>query len=1368
MSTLDGKTIASTFKDLLQVSNNNVGVDETIRYIEDGEGTVTALAISTSMVELGGDLVPAQDVTFDIGSATHRFKDLYLSGNTIHLGDSTFSTSDLQALKDVQTIGVSNLPTFSEVATPAQGAKADSAIQPNDTRDLMPFSNMSQDIGSAANHWMHVYTHHLSAHGDVIVGGSIHGPATLTIDPAAVGDNTGKVVIAGDLQVDGETTTVNSTELKVSDKTITVGDGATDATQVDGAGVEVAGSGATITYTSDNDSWNTNKTLIAPTLQSENTVTEQLNVTGNAVVDQMDLTAIEQVKNDQAVAVFIYDTSKDSDGGAWRHRVTHTSWYNEPLNTSTRGGKREFPAVAVIVAEADRVTIYDGDEPELPMWMVFTQGGSTASTANLIGTTTASFTSVTMLNGLFLITENTWNAGLITANFISEEFIHYWQAPKKYNGNISQRNDSMGYLVGDNQVIVDGAGNDVTITVLPGAPLDPLTQLPVPTIAVATGGGLSLIRDTGEVFNHTILDRPYLKVDFDKQHDMWIDIGVLDSENQLSDWIGCLPVFSRDYNYVDGSEAYMNSFKTIMMDDYYSGAYNLKEPFNTHDLTSTRDGVAISTTQTGLMLANKEMARKVGTTGLNEGSASAVKSYITSTHNTGNLCGNIKHASMGDTTVQNLVASPMIDDTDLVVNPSFSDTDENDKVSDWIYKHGAGVEVNNSTVRITVSAAEDYAHLYQKVPVTAGRTYRFKVDFDHVGSTGLVILGKTGSTTSHNSLSGLYYREDLSSDKVVEHEFLAETDDVYIRIGVGTTTIGSYADFSEPVLYQVRGSNHVVNGDFSVEPGDTDGSGLPLSFAWETLNNATLTFQEAGTPDFDTPRGLIVTPDGVTANGGARQLIKGLIVGARYELTYTIDNKASEASSFIQVQGTPNHTSRTHSISNNNSQGTYTLQFVAGAEQHWLALMTGNTQTDKTCLWSDISIKSTDELIINGGFDQGGRNWSIVNATSGLSDTGQMRLTNTTTEFGYIIQDIETTPGSLYHYSVDFDKPESTATDYRIDIKSGSGEDALNYNTGLVDNSTYHGLFQAKGDTTQILLRVGSDEADKRVVLDNMSVKLAVDDLSYHENNLVISGAMKKQPVAPGAELTSYSGFDEYNYVYVPHNTQPDQLMNPGIGDFYVSCWVKASDWTPDRAGAWILKKIHTDRVGTDIGGWSLASSTAGDLRWQFYANGWKSGYGNRFDCIDFTPLETNTWIHITAMRHNGLMKLFKNGVLVATGDATGVDVSSNNTAPITTGGHSSSRKVEMSLVRFGLDAHSDEQVLKNYQQEKELFKPGAKCTLYGDTDVTTAIAVDDHFNVHVGTADGRSVFRDLTRIEHDEQSINNYIATGAEFTIQQ
>ena len=39
--------------------------------------------------------------------------------------------------------------------------------------------------------------------------------------------------------------------------------------------------------------------------------------------------------------------------------------------------------------------------------------------------------------------------------------------------------------------------NDIAMTVLPNAPVDDATGLPVPTIAVATDGGVSVIKDDG-------------------------------------------------------------------------------------------------------------------------------------------------------------------------------------------------------------------------------------------------------------------------------------------------------------------------------------------------------------------------------------------------------------------------------------------------------------------------------------------------------------------------------------------------------------------------------------------------------------------------------------------------------------------------------------------------------------------------------------------------------------------------------------------------------------------------------------------------------------------------------------------------------
>lgn len=74
--------------------------------------------------------------------------------------------------------------------------------------------------------------------GNLTVGGYVAGPATFTIDPAAVGDDTGTVVIAGNLTVNGTTTTVNSNTVEIGDAIITLNSDETGAPSQN-AGIEV-------------------------------------------------------------------------------------------------------------------------------------------------------------------------------------------------------------------------------------------------------------------------------------------------------------------------------------------------------------------------------------------------------------------------------------------------------------------------------------------------------------------------------------------------------------------------------------------------------------------------------------------------------------------------------------------------------------------------------------------------------------------------------------------------------------------------------------------------------------------------------------------------------------------------------------------------------------------------------------------------------------------------------------------------------------------------------------------------------------------------------------------------------------------------
>ena len=65
----------------------------------------------------------------------------------------------------------------------------------------------------------------------------------------------------------------------------------------------------------------------------------------HASIKDLDLKNLSQINSeisDTARDVFVYDTRKDSDGGAWRKRTQHTSWYNETLGTAIEELEESF------------------------------------------------------------------------------------------------------------------------------------------------------------------------------------------------------------------------------------------------------------------------------------------------------------------------------------------------------------------------------------------------------------------------------------------------------------------------------------------------------------------------------------------------------------------------------------------------------------------------------------------------------------------------------------------------------------------------------------------------------------------------------------------------------------------------------------------------------------------------------------------------------------------------------------------------------------------------------------------------------------------------------------------------------------------
>ena len=70
-------------------------------FVRNGGSIVTIANFNESAVDLtsiGSNLLPSTTTTFDIGSASKRWKDLYLAGNTINLAGATISSDGTGAI----------------------------------------------------------------------------------------------------------------------------------------------------------------------------------------------------------------------------------------------------------------------------------------------------------------------------------------------------------------------------------------------------------------------------------------------------------------------------------------------------------------------------------------------------------------------------------------------------------------------------------------------------------------------------------------------------------------------------------------------------------------------------------------------------------------------------------------------------------------------------------------------------------------------------------------------------------------------------------------------------------------------------------------------------------------------------------------------------------------------------------------------------------------------------------------------------------------------------------------------------------------------------------------------------------------------
>jgi hypothetical protein len=482
------------------------------------------------------------------------------------------------------------------------------------------------------------------------------------------------------------------------------------------------------------------------------------------------------------VKAIIDDCSRHTDGGAWRKQCQGKSWFTEALGgevwigqqasisaawaaanslpgavfqatatagpltsgkfyvatsatTATevfRGISRDYPDAVLWVAEASRVVGYDMTKPGYPMWMVFVDA------ANYMIRLQSTATCVAAFNGA-LFAGCTGGAGGSLVNFVTDSALRVSTASSRLNGGVGQRNSALtlGSVTGAN--IVNQTVNDVAITVLDTAPIDPATGLPVPTIAVATSGGVSVIKDDGTVVNDTYL----LSTSLEANSIKFVGLGYV--------WGSRVSTPGQYFYYLKRNVIPSSSTSSAPDAMYRSSASAVGSPaialIGSGLVTGIDRGAAATTTGLNLLRENPTTPSK------------GMVSYITNTYNTGWQVGDSRGAYLADSVAETVTASG-----ELVLTPDFA-TDTN-----WTKTGTASISGGVANI------PADNSGIYQSVATVVGRTYVYTATVVTANAFLVFYVGLNGTGTQ------MLDSGSVTTTGAKVYTFVAQSNTSFIRV----------------------------------------------------------------------------------------------------------------------------------------------------------------------------------------------------------------------------------------------------------------------------------------------------------------------------------------------------------------------------------------------------------------------------------------------------------------------------------------------------------------------------------------------------------------------------------------------------------
>jgi len=536
-------------------------------------------------------------------------------------------------------------------------------------------------------------------------------------------------------------------------------------------------------------------------------------------------------------SVFVYNTANDSDGGAWRHRTQHTSWYNEEPS-EFRGHRREFPSIAVIVTDTDEVAIYDGDDPNLSMWMRFKAfSGGGGMDPNYVLQYSGSTYRACALNGILVIGQGSGgdNWGNPIVNFISEEIERadpHTSEGGRWSGNIASRNGYNGNAAegfvdpGKGFVTANSRIRGLAMKVLPNAMTDPRTGLPIPTIAYAThGGGISVITANNDASAERKVND--ITASAGNSYDVcnyveFTETGHLifehDGSNGRSVFFIPVPTADRTSFTNDGAIA-----DKVVLKPYPA---TIDYPrFN--EMLSTNQGISYGIPMKGPDHALLSHSGKVTLVRPNyQFPIKGMTAYITKDYNTGWMYGGCRNVWLSST-------EETFDNTNHVTNGTFASNS-----TGWTGSN-VSLSIVSGALRVTQTVNGSWSGGSVKYQMAAnfvvGKTYSVSYKVRSGGTSGNYSQGfgsriqKGTSFHSSNTLSYSSTTSDPGSSWVyISWTFTAEQTQYGLEIYNFYGTIGSYFEIDDVVVREAVEDRAYIQANSSQNQKNGLGNGLEI------------------------------------------------------------------------------------------------------------------------------------------------------------------------------------------------------------------------------------------------------------------------------------------------------------------------------------------------------------------------------------------------------------------------------------------------------------------------------------------------------------------------------------------------------------